>query len=155
MWLPENDCTLSVAVVNLRISQCAFKNAEWWLLSPWSFVHSMSTPQARGEGVIDSLAIFTGSLFLLLIINFQKTVARCMMRLPAQRSLVSLSIYANSLMLLQCFVSSRANAVLYVCYRNETHCWGSHPQSTQRREFIDTGRVSECLKLNWNKWVKY
>lgn len=86
-------------------------------------VHSMSPrSQARGEGVTDSLAIFTWSSFLLLIINFLKTVARCMMRLPAQRSLVSLSIYANSLMLLQCFFNSWANVVLYVCYKSDTHC---------------------------------
>lgn len=97
MWFPENDFTLVVTTWTGR-----YLNLHWRMLS-----HDFCPPvpaqqlpvrpgsphfQAQRFGLTDSWAVFTSSLFLLLIISFLETMSRYKTKLSTQRSLVSLSI---------------------------------------------------------------
>lgn len=119
MWFPENDFTLLVTTW----TEC-YLNLHWRMLS-----HDFCPPvtaqqlpvqsgshhfQAQRFGLTNSRAVFTSSLFLLLIISFLEMMSRCKTRLSAQRSLVSLSVYADTLVLLQSSFSSQPN--IFGCY---------------------------------------
>lgn len=119
MWFPENDFTLLVTTW----TEC-YLNLHWKMLS-----HDFCPPvtaqqlpvqsgshhfQAQRFGLTDSRAVFASSLFLLLIISFLETMSRCKMRLSAQRSLLSLSVYSDTLVLLQCSFGSQPN--FFGCY---------------------------------------
>lgn len=53
-------------------------------------------------------------------INFLKEMARYMMGLSAQRSLVSVNIYAESVS--SALGPTSLAVILCVCYRNDNHC---------------------------------
>ena len=111
MWFPENDFTLLVTTW----TEC-YLNLHWRMLSH-DFCPPVTAapcavrvpPLPTSEVWFDCRAVFAFSLFLLLIISFLETMSRCEMRLSAQRSLLSLSVYSDTLGLLQCSFGSQPN----------------------------------------------
>lgn len=132
MWFPENDFTLLVTMWTECFLNLHWRIAESWLLSstpctaapcavrvpplPRSEVWFdwFTTSKLRGLVWLIPRAVFTSSLFLFLIISFLEMMSRCKMKLSAQRSLVSLSIYSDTLVLLQCSFGSQPN--IFGCY---------------------------------------